>query len=149
MSISQKCQYALRAMLELARRHGDGPVSVREIARAQAIPPKFLELILTQLRKGGLVESRRGVRGGYSLTVAPSGMSAGQIIRFIDGPLAPVRCVGNPRGADCPLYDDCAFMDMWISARDAVAKVYDATSFQDLIDAHVAAAEQHVASYCI
>ena len=149
MGVSQKCQYALRSVLELARRHGNGPVSIREIARAQAIPPKFLELILAQLRKGGFVVSRRGVHGGYSLTAAPRGISAGQIIRFIDGSLAPVRCVGDPQGTDCPLHGDCAFLGMWTRSRDAVAEVYDSTSFQDLIDDHMTAASQHVASYCI
>lgn len=72
MSVSQKCQYALRAVFELARRRGEKPTSIREIAEAQAIPAKFLELILTQLRKGGLVESRRGIHGGYLLAVWPT-----------------------------------------------------------------------------
>ena len=92
MSISQKCQYALRSVFELAKRHGEGPTSIREIARAQAIPPKFLELILTELRKGGFVESRRGIHGGYLLPVPPKTVFAGEIIRFVDGPIAPVRC---------------------------------------------------------
>ena len=100
MNISQKCQYALRAVFELARRYGEGPTSIREIARIQAIPPKFLELILTELRKGGFVESRRGVHGGYSLPASPRMVSAGEIIRFIDGPISPVRCIGDRRGAD-------------------------------------------------
>ena len=149
MSVSHKCQYALRAIFELARRHGNGPTSIREIADAQAIPPKFLELILSQLRKGGFIESRRGVRGGYILTISPKALSAGQIIRFIDGPIAPVSCVAIPRSTDCPLYDNCAFMDMWTQARDAVAQVYDTTTFQDLIDAQQAAADKYVACYCI
>lgn len=151
MSVSQKCQYALRAIFELARRHGEGPTSIREIAGVQAIPPKFLELILTELRKGGFVESRRGVHGGYFLAVLPRTISAGQIIRFIDGPIAPVRCVDDRRGIDCPLYGACAFMDMWNRSRDAVADVYDSTTFQGLIDmdAQLAASKEYVASYSI
>lgn len=149
MSVSQKCQYALRAVFELARRRGEKPTSIREIAEAQAIPAKFLELILTQLRKGGLVESRRGVHGGYFLAVPPTALSAGRIIRFIDGPFAPVRCLGDSRGVDCPLYDNCAFMNMWIQARDAVAEVYDNTTFQDLMDAQPGASGEYVASYRI
>ncbi len=90
MSVSQKCQYALRAVFELASRHGDAPTSIREIAQAQAIPPKFLELILVQLRKAGFVESRRGAHGGYFLAVGPAALTVGEIIRFIDGPIAPV-----------------------------------------------------------
>lgn len=149
MSVSQKCQYALRAVFELARRYGERPTNIREIARVQAIPPKFLELILTELRKGGFVESRRGVHGGYSLVALPRTLSAGDIIRFIDGPIAPVRCVDGRYRSDCPLYEECAFMGMWTRARDAVADVYDCTTFQDLIDARLAASGEYVASYCI
>ncbi len=149
MSVSQKCQYALRAVFELARRFGDGPTSIREIADIQAIPPKFLELILVQLRKGGFVESRRGVHGGYLLDESPRDISAGEIIRFIDGPVAPVRCISDGHESDCPLYGECAFMDMWTRARDVVAEVYDSTTFQDLIDAQLAASEKYVPSYCI
>ena len=137
MSVSQKCQYALRAVFELARRHGEGPTSIREIADIQAIPPKFLELILVQLRKGGLVESRRGVHGGYLLDAPPKDISAGEIIQFIDGSVAPVRCISSGRESDCPLYGGCAFMDMWTQARDAVAGVYDSTTFQDLMDEEI------------
>ena len=149
MGVSQKCQYALRGVFELARRYGEGPTSIREIAREQAIPPKFLELILTELRKGGFVESRRGVHGGYYLSASPRTVSVGEIIRSIDGPVGPVRCLSDRRGADCPLYGGCAFMDMWTRARDAVAEVYDSTSFQDLIDAQLAASEKYVPSYNI
>ena len=149
MRVSQKCQYALRAVFELARRHGEGPTSIREIASAQAIPPRFLELILAELRKGGFVQSRRGVHGGYFLARLPRAVSAGEIIRFIDGPVAPVRCVGDRRGADCPLYGECAFMGMWTRARDAVAEVYDTTTFQDLIDAEQTSPAGYATAYCI
>ena len=149
MNVSQKCQYGLRAVFELAKRQGMGPTTVGEIAEAQAIPPRFLELILNQLRQGGFVESRRGVQGGYLLTLPPENLNVGDIIRFIDGPLAPVRCVASDKGVDCPLHGNCAFMGMWIRARDAVAKVYDQTSFQDLIDEELASAERYVPSYCI
>lgn len=149
MNVSQKCQYALRALFELAKRCGNGPTSIRRIAEAQAIPPKFLELILSELRKGGFALSRRGVHGGYTLAVEPASLTAGQIIRFIDGPVAPVKCLGEDRRSDCPLSGECAFMDMWTKARDAVAEVYDNTTFQDLIDAQLAAGHGYVASYCI
>ena len=149
MSVSQKCQYGLRAVFELAKRWGNGPTSVSQIAEVQAIPPRFLELILGQLRQGGFVESRRGVHGGYLLTMDPARLYVGQIIQFIDGPVAPVRCVAGNKESDCPLRGNCAFMSMWSRARDAVAGVYDQTSFQDLIEEEAAAAERYVASYCI
>ncbi|MCK4849757.1 MAG: Rrf2 family transcriptional regulator [Phycisphaerae bacterium] len=151
MNVSQKCQYALRAVFELAKYWGGGlgPISVSEIAKTQAIPPRFLELILGQLRQGGFVESRRGVHGGYLLPMDPARLYVGQIIRFIDGPVAPVRCVAGNKENDCPLRGNCAFMSMWSRARDAVAGVYDQTSFQNLIEEEAAAAERYVASYCI
>ncbi|NQU74935.1 MAG: RrF2 family transcriptional regulator [Planctomycetes bacterium] len=148
MNVSQKCQYALRAVFELAKRYGGGPTTIDQIAKVQAIPPKFLELILAQLRQGGFVESRRGVHGGYLLTAAPARLAVGEIIRFIDGPIAPVRCVTDAKGPDCPLYGNCAFMGMWTRARDAVAGVYDTTTLQDLIDQHQATTK-YVGTYCI
>ena len=149
MTISQKCQYGLRAIFHLAKQQGEGPITAAEIAEAQAIPARFLEQILGQLRQGGFVESRRGVQGGYLLAIAPAALSVGEIIRFIDGPLLPVRCVGGDKTIDCPLRGDCAFMGLWSRARDAVAKVYDETTFEDLINEERAATEKYVASYCI
>lgn len=149
MSMSQKCQYALRAVFDLARRHGSGPTTVGEIAEAQAIPPRFLELILGQLRQGGFVESRRGIHGGYLLVVAPQVLTVGEIIRFIEGPVAPVRCVAAGMGTDCPLYGHCAFMDMWTRAGNAATDIYDSTTFQDLIDKEPASADRYVGSYSI
>ena len=147
MSVSQKCQYALRATFELARQRDSGPTSAAAIAEAQALPPRFLELILVQLKQGGFVESRRGVRGGYLLAAAPAAVSVGQIIEFIDGSVAPVRCIGDGGESDCPLHGNCAFMGMWTRAHDAVSEIYDQTTFQDLIDAE--SAKEYVASYCI
>ena len=159
MQVSQKCQYALRAVFELAKRHGEGPATAPDIARAQAIPPKFLELILQDLRQAGLVESRRGPLGGYLLAGDPRALTVAQVIRLIEGPFAPVSCIaaGDPgaspqatrRGepGPCPLQGRCAFLNMWERAHSAVAGVLDATTLQNLIEA-----EQEVAfvpNYCI
>ena len=149
MNISQKCQYAMRAVFELARRYGDGPTTVAEIARIQAIPHKFLELILGELKQGRFVESRRGPRGGYLLVSDPDKVAVGQIIRFVDGPIAPVDCRANHSGGGCPLQSRCAFKGMWTLAGDAIADVYDQTSFQDLLDEQQAAGEDVAAAYCI
>lgn len=148
MNISQKCQYAMRAVFELARRYGDGPTTVAEIARIQAIPPKFLELILGELKQGRFVDSRRGPRGGYLLVSDPSQVAAGQIIRFVDGPIGPVDCLADDSGTGCPLKTSCAFKRMWTRAGDAIAEVYDQTTFQDLLDEQQAAGDG-LAAYCI
>ena len=149
MNVSQKCQYALRAIFELARRGGQKPVRIAEIAKAQAIPLRFLEAILSQLKHGGFVESKRGVNGGYLLRNSPGELAAGRIIEFIDGPLLPVKCISESNTDQCPLYGKCSFMDMWTRARDAVAEVYDSVTFQDLVDNDRTSQEKCAANYCI
>lgn len=149
MTVSQKCQYALRAVYELARRFGRGPVRISDLASSQAIPGKFLELILCQLKQGGFVESRRGRRGGYILAQSPSELAVGQIIRFIDGPVGPVRCVASGDTGDCSLYGNCAFIGMWSRARQAMTEVYDRTTFEDLVAEHRNSVERKTPSYCI
>lgn len=147
MNLSQKCQYGLRALFELAKRHGQGPVRVSQIAEAQAIPPRFLELILNELRHAGYVESRRGVQGGYMLVTAPIALSVGEIIRFIDGPLAPVKCLAAPGTGECPLEGHCSFIGLWERATAAVTEVYDSTTLQDLINEERSVTR--VMNYCI
>ena len=134
MILSQKCQYAFRAVFELSRHyHGEQPVSVSAIAEVQAIPPRFLEQILAELKQGGFVTSRRGAQGGYILAVSPAELRVGDIIRFIEGPLSPVKCIVQEDEAECPLRADCMFQDFWQRAKEAVEKVYDSTTFQDLV----------------
>lgn len=147
MSISQKCQYALRASFELAKRHNAGMTPIADIAAAQAIPIRFLEVILSQLRQGGFVESHRGPRGGCRLTREPGQITAGEIIRFIDGPLSPVRCVDG--STQCPLQGHCVFLGLWQRATAALADVYDNTSLQDLIEEEQTARVGQNPSYCI
>ena len=132
--VSQKGQYALRAVFELAKRRGAGPASVAEIAASQAIPPRFLELIIQQLKQAGYVESRRGTTGGYLLAVPPSKVAAAQIIRLIDGNLSPVKCVVGRNEEECPMRGRCAFMGMWTRAKQALEHVYETTTLQDLVD---------------
>ena len=182
MQVSQKCQYALRAIFELARRGvpeqvtqagrhlcGTAPAwpamtsaasMRRPISRSArttpstcrmdtAIPPRFLEVILSQLKQGGFVESRRGNEGGYLLARPPARLTVGEVIRFIQGPLGPVECVvGNGRER-CPLYGDCAFLPMWEKVRETVSQIYDSTTFEDLVEQARLRASNYVPSYVI
>jgi Rrf2 family transcriptional regulator, cysteine metabolism repressor len=134
MHISQKCQYTLRALFELAKQYGGEPVSAAEIAEAQAIPPRFLELILQGMKDSREVQSRRGNNGGYVLAVSPEAITVGDIIRSVDGSIAPVSCVSDRGKTRCPMNGRCAFMWVWRKARDAAEQVYDSTTLQDLID---------------
>jgi Rrf2 family transcriptional regulator, cysteine metabolism repressor len=134
MHISQKCQYTLRALFELAKRYGGEPASAAEIAEVQFIPPRFLELILQGLKDSREVQSRRGNNGGYVLAVSPKSISVGDIIRAVDGSFAPVTCVSSKGRSQCSMKGRCAFIDVWQRAYHAVEQVYDSTTLQDLID---------------
>jgi len=138
--LSQKCQYALRAVYEIALRHDEWPIKSGDIAEAQAIPPRFLENILAQLKQGGFVDSKRGKQGGYMLADPERQITVGEIIRYVQGPLVPVHCmIEGPQ--QCALHGDCPFHSMWDRAREAVISVYDATTIQDLIEEHKAQSE--------
>ncbi len=132
MALSQKCQYSLRAMFELAKRHGQGPVKASAIAETQEVPARFLEVLLAQLKQGGFVESRRGREGGYWFAGDPSDVTVGQIIRFADGSISPIDGLtdGSGRGPS----PGAAFMPLWDRVSKAISGVYDTTSFQDLVD---------------
>jgi Rrf2 family protein len=151
MLVSQKAQYALRAIFELARRHGTGWVKISELAEAQAIPIRFLEVILNQVKQAGFIVSRRGVDGGYMLVPHPKELSVGQVLSFVQGPVGPVDCVvaENAAANKCPMAGNCAFIDLWHNVQRAISNVYDNTSFQDLLDADKKRCEGYVPSYCI
>ena len=133
--VSQKCQYAIRAVFELAKRHGEGPVKIKDIAEVQAIPMRFLEIILNQLRRSGFVHSKRGAVGGYLLACSPDKLTVGEIVQFIEGPLAQVACMTDKARKACVLYGNCVFLGLWERASKALSDVYDTTSFQDLVNA--------------
>jgi Rrf2 family transcriptional regulator, cysteine metabolism repressor len=134
--VSQKCQYAIRAVFELSRRRGQNPTKISDVAEAQDIPLRFLEVILNQLRRAGFVQSRRGAEGGYLLARQPDKITIGEIIQFMDGPIVPVACMTEKAARDCSLHGNCVFIGVWKRAAKAISDVYDMTSFQDLINEH-------------
>jgi Rrf2 family protein len=148
VNLSQKCQYAVRAVLELAKQYGQGPISIGQIAASQAIPQRFLEIILNELRPRGLIESRRGIQGGYLLARDPTTISVGDVIRLVEGPLDPVKCMGDKNNS-CPLKDNCALIHLWNRAKAAVEAVYDGATFQDLVDEEKAMSRSAVIDYSI
>ena len=132
--ISQKCEYGIRALLELTQRRGEGPISVTEISEVQAIPRRFLELIVRELRAAGLVKSFRGAKGGYILAGKPSKVTMGQVIRLLDGPLIPMDCKDCGGERYCPLQGNCIYACIWQKAEQALAGVYDSITFKDLAE---------------
>ena len=149
MSLSRKCQYSLRALFELAKRQQQGSLTSGEIAEAQSIPANFLELILKELRQAGWLDSTRGPNGGYVLAVSPEELSVGEVIRFIDGPLAPVKCMAGSGGHHCEKKNRCPFASLWDRAESYLSELYDTTSLQDIVDAHAAATTPLVVDYHI
>jgi len=149
MMITQKSQYAMRAIFELAKRDGKGPVKISEIAEVQAIPQRFLENILNQLRQGGVVESRRGKEGGYLLARPVRQITAGTIIRLVEGNIYSVECTTAAEEDRCPLHGDCVFLPLWERARQALEAVYDETTFEDLIRQERDRSERFALSYSI
>ena len=134
IQVPQKTRYALRAMFELARHYGEGPVRISDIAKSQAIPVRFLEGILNQLRQAGLLRSVRGARGGYELAEHPSRVSVGDMIRVVQGPIEPAPCINDDNPEECPLFGGCVFIPLWKRAAEALTEVYDGTSFADLVE---------------
>jgi len=122
---------------------------ISQIAASQAIPQRFLENILNDLRPTGLIESRRGIQGGYFLAKDPAAISVGEVIRLIEGPLDPVRCMGDRNGPCCPLQDSCSLVHLWNRAKTAVEAVYNGTTFQDLVDQERESNRSSAGNYCI
>jgi Rrf2 family protein len=133
MRLSTKGEYASRAMLELSRRHGNGPLHIREISEAQNIPRRFLEQILLMLKRAGYLKSRKGQKGGYVLAKPPSAISVAEVIRVMDGPLAPIDCVSVMAHETCPMEGTCGLRWLWKDVRDSVAGILEKTTFADLV----------------
>src|SRR6476660_3610915 len=127
MKLSVRGEYALRALLVLARdyQEDDSVVRIQEVSERQNIPKRFLEQILNDLKSAGIVESKRGIAGGYRLRRPPDRVTLAEIIRHIEGPLAPVSCVSHNfyEKCSCPDESRCAIRSAMKEIREAVVKV--------------------------
>ena len=136
MKISQKGLYALQAMMMLARRHHEGAIKIRDIAYEEVLPEKFLELILLELKNARIVESVRGAKGGYQLRRDPADIYLSEIIRLIDGPLAPFGDAEQLRELIDRDLPHRALYQVFLDVRDAAARILDNTTLADLISDH-------------
>ena len=146
MKISQKGLYALQAMMMLARHHHQGAIKIREIAYEEDLPEKFLELILLELKNARMVESVRGAKGGYQLRRDPAEIRLSEIMRLIDGPLAPFADAEQLRvliDRDLP---HRALYQVFLDVRDAAANILENTTLADLISGTAAAFRQRQAA---
>ncbi len=136
MKLSKKSEYGLRALLELTIAHGETTLQRHEIADHQLIPIEFLEQILLTLKRAGLVASRRGIKGGYTLIKQPSEITLGHVIRLLDGPLAPIGCVSKTayqKCNECPYANKtrCPLQQVMGAVRDAIAGILDHYTLAD------------------
>lgn len=132
--ISQKAKYALRALVSLARIAPGQTMVIGDISREQAIPKKFLEQILLDLKRGGLVTSQRGRLGGYMLLRAPEEIKFGEVLRLIDGPVAPLPClsiIAYRKCDDCKDEGNCEVRHVFARVALATRQVLDSTSLAD------------------
>jgi Rrf2 family cysteine metabolism transcriptional repressor len=120
------------ARSEFARHFGQGPLSLSEVAQSQGISQAYLEQIAIDLRRAGLLESRRGAQGGYYLAQAPEGTTAGDVIRALEGSILPVRCIAGESCTPCSREEDCSARGVWEQVRDRLVETLDAISLADL-----------------
>ena len=133
MKISKKCQYALRAVFELASRNIKKPVKTLDIARSQRISPRFTEVILNELKHGGFVESKRGNKGGYILARSPDKLTIQEIIEYIEGPIS-ISKEGNKNEGNQTHFGDNTFVDLWGQANGALINVFRSKTFANLVE---------------
>ncbi|MCI0560514.1 MAG: Rrf2 family transcriptional regulator [Nitrososphaera sp.] len=134
--ISKKSKYALRALLALAQRRQHTPMLIAELARQERIPKKFLEFILLELKNKGILQSKKGKGGGYALARSPEGISVGEIIRALEGPLAPVPCVSQLAYQKCEECKDeatCGIRAVMQDVRDTTVQILDRESLADIL----------------
>ena len=133
MKVSKRGQYGMRALCHLAETFGQGVVQIREIARRESIPAKFLEGILLELKHAGIVRSRRGIDGGYELAREPKDVMLGQVMRVLDGPLAPLGSAAELKELMKTDPRQAGFYSVLMDVRDAAATILDKTSLSDVV----------------
>lgn len=132
MRITKKGEYAMRALVDLALNYKKGLRQIQDIVREEDIPVKFLEQILLALKNARLVQSKRGKGGGYYLARPPDKISLGEVIRLIDGPLAPLSCVSKNFYISCPREITCGIRSVMLDVRNATAEIIERVTLADL-----------------
>ena len=127
MRLSRRSEYGLRALTDLVRHEGEGPIALASLAERNRLPAKFLEQIMATLKHGGIVRTTLGAHGGYAIAADPSAISVGRVIRLLDGALAPLGCVSLRYYEPCSCVDEatCALRDTMLDVRDAMLDILD------------------------
>ena len=133
MKLSTKGRYGVRAMFDLAQHMSEGTVSLKSIAERQGISEHYLEQLIAGLRKAGLVKSVRGAQGGYMLGREPEKITVGDIIRVLEGPIAPTDCVSEEDPECCSKSEFCITRPIWEQVRDSIADVLDSITLETML----------------
>jgi Rrf2 family protein len=137
MRVSSKAHYGLRMMTEFAKGYGRGPLSIAEVARTEHLPVAYLEQLAAQLRRGALLESTRGVHGGYSLSRPPQEISVLDVVRVVEGEVSPVECVAHDYvSGTCIREGECASRPLWQRLKQSIDHVLSQTTLADMISDH-------------
>jgi len=132
MKLSTRARYGTKALLEIALHWGKGPVLLKNIAQRQQIPLPYLERLIRPLVQAGIIKSTRGTRGGVSLLKPPREVILSEVVRLLEGSIAPVACVDKPRLY--PRSDLCVTHDIWVEVKKAMDRVLESTTFEDLAE---------------
>ena len=134
MRLSRRSEYGLRALVDLVRNDGNGPVALGSLAKRNNLPSKFLEQIMATLKHGGIVRTTLGAHGGYAMAADASTVSIGRVVRLLDGALAPVPCVSLRYYGRCSCPDEatCPLRDVMIDVRDAMLEILDRETLAEL-----------------
>ena len=132
MRISKRTDYALRALFTLVEHHGGAPIPIRELARRNDVPKRFLEQIMLALKSRGWVDSTAGIRGGYFLARSPAKITMGEVVRHFDGILAPIDCVSVTGYQRCSQEAVCRFRRVFFDARNYVASLMDRATLAEV-----------------
>lgn len=133
MRMSRKCDYALRALIRMGVESKEGYHNISEIARAEEIPVKYLEQIFMALKNAGILSAKPGPSGGYRLRKPASDVTLIDIVRLIDGPVAPARCVSRTAYEPCPLEKRCALRPVLSDVRDAIARILNSITLAEVV----------------
>lgn len=142
MKLSTKSRYSARILIELARHHNKTPLQTGKISSKQEIPLKYLEQLITVLRKAGFIHSYRGPKGGHKLAILPSEITLGQIVRLFEGQTELVQCINSPDS--CTMADECRLRLAWRDATEALYQKLDVISIQSLIEGYPADLSQTI-----
>jgi Rrf2 family transcriptional regulator, cysteine metabolism repressor len=149
MKLTFKGDYALKIILDLALHHGRELVQIKDIAKRQDIPKKFLEQIVLQLKGAKYLNTIRGPKGGISLAKAPGEITLGEIVRLIEGPTSPIACVSTTGYIKCGFERKCVFKNVWLDIKERINEVLDQTTFEDMVERTKKMLGTNVQDFCI